>query len=1330
MMPNETKANDQMLHKPPSDVKGHAQDRDLAARPPMLQPLQANLGVTAMAGEVRTLDDQPLEGVTLHIGNLAAATDDSGRFLLISIPPGHHELLIDGRTASKPGQTYGIFEIEIDVTAGRTNVLPFTIWMPELDMANAVSIPSPTMDEVIVTTPKIPGFELRLAPGTSIRDRDGQRVTQVSITPIPVDRPPFPLPFGAEFPMYFTVQPGGAYIEPYGARIIYPNVTDEPPGTRINFWNYDPEGQGWYIYGRGTVSQDRKQVVPDEGVVIYELMGASIGAFDPAPAEGDEDDDGDPVDLGTGLFVLKKTDLILPDVLPVTLARTHRRGGVLQGARPFGIGSNHPYELFLLPDTQDQEVDLILPDGAKVHYTRISPADAEDNVVFQHSTTPSVFFRSRLNRIKRDFWELGLSDGMVYVFERVLPPQLTLMRDRYGNTIHIIRRQEEHGKVSKIISPNGRWLEFTVDEERIEHNVVQVRDNFGRVVTYGYDDKGRLTTVADPLGRVTEYTYESNQIRTIKDARGIVFLTNEYDEKGRVVKQTQADGSTYQFEYTVDDAGKIIKTVVVDPRGNIRRVTFNTDGYMLTDTRAVGTPEEQSITYERQPGTNLILSTTDALGRKTAYTYDAIGNETSITHLAETPEAVRTEFTYEPTFNQLTGVTDPLGHLTFTYDDKGNLTSVSDPMGNRTTFAYDGIGQPISITDALSNTIQLRYDLGQAATLTNALGDTTTRYVDSVGRPIIMTDALGRSTRYAYDAHNKLSEVVDALGGLTAFAYDVNGNLLTVTDALGNITSYTYDSMDRIASRTDPLERSESYQYDAAGNLGQFTDRKDQVTRFGYDSLNRLIEITYADGSRTSYTYDAANRLTRAADSLAGTIALTYDNLDRLIQVTTPQGIVGYTYDAAGHRTSMNASNQLTTTYAYDGANRLTQITQGSLRVGIAYDALDRQSRRILPGDAVLEYTYDGASQLTSIVYTVAGTVLGDLTYEYDVAGQRTTVGGSFARSNLPNEVTSLTYDAANQLTARNGISLSYDANGNLTSDGVLTYGWDARDRLVSIIGPEISASFQYDALGRRIIRTVNGNATEFLYDGLNVVQELSGGTVIANLLTGLSLDEYFARTDGDGAHSLLTDALGSTLAILDSAGGIRTEYTYEPFGRTAATGTTSANSLQYTGRENDGTGLYYLRARYYNPTLQRFIREDPLEFAGKDFNFYAYAFNNPLSYTDPLGLFSGDWAGDHEDGPTMGGRKDEGERMRKAVKDLNERNAEMVEDVVMMAGVGMGGLPKIPKAEVVNRPRNWRFWKRSPRQPPGPLGKSEWAKERLRTGKCKWQWPRWTRWR
>ena len=203
-------------------------------------------------------------------------------------------------------------------------------------------------------------------------------------------------------------------------------------------------------------------------------------------------------------------------------------------------------------------------------------------------------------------------------------------------------------------------------------------------------------------------------------------------------------------------------------------------------------------------------------------------------------------------------------------------------------------------------------------------------------------------------------------------------------------------------------------------------------------------------------------------------------------------------------------------------------------------------------------------------------------------------------------------------MTAFNGTAMSYDANGNLTNDGANTYAWDTRNHLSTITG-RTSASFVYDPFGRRMSKTIGAMTTSFLYDGLNPVQELQAGAPSANMLTGLGIDEYFQRTDASGASSYLTDALGSTLALANSAGGLATSYTYDPFGNTTVAGS-STNPFQFTGRENDGTGLYYYRARYYSPTLQRFIAQDPIEFAGRDFDLYAYLKNNPLAGTDSLG--------------------------------------------------------------------------------------------------------------
>lgn len=150
----------------------------------------------------------------------------------------------------------------------------------------------------------------------------------------------------------------------------------------------------------------------------------------------------------------------------------------------------------------------------------------------------------------------------------------------------------------------------------------------------------------------------------------------------------------------------------------------------------------------------------------------------------------------------------------------------------------------------------------------------------------------------------------------------------------------------------------------------------------------------------------------------------------------------------------MTVTGQPPVNYTYDNANRLTQITQGIATVTIAYDAADRRTSLILPNGVSTEYTYDAASQLTAITYRKGAAVLGNLTYAYDAAGQRTQIGGSYARTGLPSGVASATYNAANQQAAFGRQSQTFDLNGNLTSDGNNTYTWNARNELVSMTGP------------------------------------------------------------------------------------------------------------------------------------------------------------------------------------------------------------------------------------------------------------------------------------
>src|SRR5713101_7950585 len=164
------------------------------------------------------------------------------------------------RALNNNGRVFGIFEAGVLIQARVTNVLSYVIWMPVLDMADAVTIPSPTSQETVVANPLMPGLELHIPAGTTITDINGGLVRTIPITPVPLDRPPFPLPAGVDVPIYFTIQPGLAYLHTpgggaSGAWLVYPNLTHLPVSARFNFWNYDADNSGWFVYGQGSVGK-------------------------------------------------------------------------------------------------------------------------------------------------------------------------------------------------------------------------------------------------------------------------------------------------------------------------------------------------------------------------------------------------------------------------------------------------------------------------------------------------------------------------------------------------------------------------------------------------------------------------------------------------------------------------------------------------------------------------------------------------------------------------------------------------------------------------------------------------------------------------------------------------------------------------------------------------------------------------------------------------------------------------------------------------------------------------------------------------------------------
>jgi RHS repeat-associated protein len=318
----------------------------------------------------------------------------------------------------------------------------------------------------------------------------------------------------------------------------------------------------------------------------------------------------------------------------------------------------------------------------------------------------------------------------------------------------------------------------------------------------------------------------------------------------------------------------------------------------------------------------------------------------------------------------------------------------------------------------------------------------------------------------------------------------------------------------------------------------------------------------------------------------------------------------------------MTASGQAPVTYNYDSNSRLRQVIKGSQFVKLDYDALNRRTQLTLPNNVSTEYFYDVASRITEIVYKNTAGTLGNLTYQYDSAGNRKGVGGTFAQIVLPNPVVSANYDAANRQLQFGDNTMAYDLAGNLTSiassSGLTTLSWDARQRLSGLTAPGAVAEFRYDPLGRRTSKQINGQLTQNFHDELTELSANSNSNTSV-FLSGLGIDEPWSR---NSTEFYLADALGTVIGLTDASGALNNRYNYEPFGKTSVQGA-SSNTFQFAGRENDGTGLYYYRARYYSAALQRFVSEDPLRFWGGDVNLYVPMRNNPVNFTDAVGLSS-----------------------------------------------------------------------------------------------------------
>jgi RHS repeat-associated protein len=757
--------------------------------------------------------------------------------------------------------------------------------------------------------------------------------------------------------------------------------------------------------------------------------------------------------------------------------------------------------------------------------------------------------------------------------------------------------------------------------------------------TYTYDALGNLTQTAAPLGRTTGSTYDGNRNKlSDTDALGHI-TTYEYDALNRLTKTTYPTQSSTTTTRTYDFRNNVVDET--DQAGHITHHVYDLAGRLTSVTKAYGTSNASTTTYAYY-NDGRKQSETDALGHTTTYTYDAAGRLTALAGVNG-----NVGYGYDAAGNR-TSSTDGDGNTTqYQYDARKRLVKAIYPNTTSVTNGYDGPGNLTSVTDQAGNTVQYTFDAANQlqsviqVNSPNSSNNTTAYGYDKDGNLINLTDANSHSTLNTYDLLNNLTTKTLPNGSLTETrTYDTEGNLLSLQHFNGKTTTYTYDPLDRLLSRTPDSSYGESvvsFTYTATGKRASMTDASG-TTNYTNDSLDQLTAKATPEGT-LNYTYDAVGNVASMASSNTNgaSVAYTYDSLNRLSTVVDNrligQNTTTYTYDMASNLVTASYPNNSQSTFHYDQLNRLTALTTPNS--GYLYQlgpTGNRTNATELTG-RTLNWNYDGIYRLTSeaVSQDPAGKN-GAVGYGLDPVGNRLS-----ANSTLQGVASgTFSYDADDRLSAE-----TYDTNGNTTlTTGGKVFTYDSENRLKSMNGSAVT--LQYDGDGNRVAKTTTGVTTRYLVDDLNptayaqVTEEIVNGAVQREYTYGLQRISQNQIINGTWTPSFYGyDGMGSVRMLTSTNGTVTDTYSYDAFGNLLnSTGTTPDHYL-YRGEQYDSDlALYYLRARYYNPTTGRFLSRDPedgIPTDPKTLHKYMYAGGDPVNLADPSGRATA--------APTMPGR-------------------------------------------------------------------------------------------